>query len=95
MPEEKRTARFVSVLALVSPRGKVYSAEGYCYGKIGWVEKGEFGFGYDPLFWVDGLDKTMSELTLTEKNKISHRSQALQKMLPLLLEIIENERKFL
>ena len=94
-PDEKRTARFVSVLALVSPTGKVYSAEGYCYGKIGRVEKGEFGFGYDPLFWVDGLGKTMSELTLAEKNQISHRSQALQKILPLLLEIIENERKFL
>ena len=87
LPLEKRTARFVSCIALVTPEGKKYSAEGVCEGKIGFEEKGDEGFGYDPLFIVEGLDKTMSELTLEEKNSVSHRGRALKEILIKLNEI--------
>lgn len=75
--EEDRQARFCSVIAVVFPDGKELIAEGFVYGKIGYEEKGSNGFGYDPLFIVDGFGKTMAELTSEEKNKISHRAHAL------------------
>lgn len=78
VPDEKRGARFCSVIAAVFPDGREITAEGFVYGKIGYEEKGSNGFGYDPLFIVEGYGKTMAELTSTEKNKISHRANALQ-----------------
>jgi XTP/dITP diphosphohydrolase len=78
VPEEKRGARFCSAIAAVFPDGKEITAEGYVYGKIGYEEKGEHGFGYDPLFIVDGCGRTMAELDSTEKNRISHRANALK-----------------
>ena len=78
IPDEKRGARFCSVIAAVFPGGREISAEGFVYGKIGYEEKGEHGFGYDPLFVVDGYDRTMAELEASEKNKISHRANALK-----------------
>lgn len=78
VPEGKRGARFCSAIAAVFPDGKEIIAEGYVYGKIGYEEKGEHGFGYDPLFIVDGYGKTMAELDPSEKNKISHRANALK-----------------
>ena len=76
--EGKRGARFCSVIAAVFPKGKEITAEGYVYGKIGYEEKGEHGFGYDPLFIVDGCGRTMAELDSAEKNRISHRANALK-----------------
>lgn len=73
--EEKRTARFVSVVCCVFPNGDVLSARGECEGKIGFKEIGDGGFGYDPLFMVDG--KSFAELTAEEKDKLSHRGKAL------------------
>lgn len=78
VPDEKRGARFCSVIAAVFTDGSEITAEGFVYGKIGYEEKGSNGFGYDPLFIVEGYGKTMAELTSTEKNKISHRANALQ-----------------
>lgn len=78
VPDEKRGARFCSVIAAVFPDGSELTAEGFVYGKIGYAEKGSNGFGYDPLFIVEGYGKTMAELTSGEKNKISHRANALQ-----------------
>lgn len=78
VPEDKRGARFCSVIAAVFPDGRELTAQGYVYGKIGYEEKGEHGFGYDPLFIVDGYNKTMAELSSEEKNRISHRANALQ-----------------
>jgi len=78
VPDEKRGARFCSVIAAVFPDGKEITAEGFVYGKIGYTEKGEQGFGYDPLFIIDSCGKTMAELDLAEKNKISHRANALK-----------------
>ncbi|SHI76477.1 XTP/dITP diphosphatase [Lutispora thermophila] len=84
IPENKRQARFVSSIAFIFPDGKEIVTEGYVYGTIGFKEKGENGFGYDPLFIVDGLDKTMAELTSEEKNKISHRANALKELKKML-----------
>jgi XTP/dITP diphosphohydrolase len=78
VPADRRQAAFVCVLAFVVPGGieKVFS--GRVGGAILTDERGDGGFGYDPLFLVDGFDRTMAELTLQEKNAISHRGQALQ-----------------
>ena len=78
IPDDKRGARFCSAIAAVYPEGREITAEGYVYGKIGYIEKGEYGFGYDPLFIVDGYGRTMAEIDLSEKNKISHRANALK-----------------
>lgn len=80
IPIEKRNARFCSVIAIVFPDGREITAKGYIKGIIGFEEKGDNGFGYDPLFIIDGLDKTMAELKIEEKNKISHRANALKKI---------------
>ncbi len=80
VPKGNRQARFCSVIATVFPDGRELTARGYIYGKIGFKEKGNNGFGYDPLFIIDGMDKTMAELTVEEKNKISHKANALKKM---------------
>lgn len=80
IPISKRGARFKCILALVSPDGKEAIAEGSCKGSIGLREKGKRGFGYDPLFILPTDGKTMAELSLKEKNKISHRGKALRKL---------------
>ncbi len=75
----ERTARFMSVIALVDASGMVLTGTGACEGVIGHELRGEHGFGYDPLFLpVDTPGKTMAELTPAEKNAISHRFHALQ-----------------
>ena len=78
VPDEKRTARFVSVIALAVPGKKTLLFRGECEGVIGHVAKGHNGFGYDPLFLCG--DKTFAELTADEKNAISHRARALEKL---------------
>lgn len=76
-----RTARFMSVVALVRADGVVLSGEGSCEGMIGHELRGDHGFGYDPLFLPnDTPGKTMAELTPEEKNAISHRFHALQNL---------------
>jgi XTP/dITP diphosphohydrolase len=80
VPFEKRTAKFVCALALVSPNGELlFSDEGQCEGFITDETKGKQGFGYDPIFYIPALGKTMAELSMDEKNKLSHRSNALNK----------------
>jgi len=79
VPWDKRTARFRCVIAIVTPEGAVATCEGTCEGIIACDSKGEGGFGYDPIFYLPELDKHMAELTLDEKNKISHRAKAVQK----------------
>lgn len=78
VPEEKRGARFVSVIVMLTTDGNKFVGNGYVEGKIGYMEKGSNGFGYDPLFIVPDLDKTYAELTAGEKNSISHRKRALE-----------------
>ncbi len=90
-PKDKRTARFICALSLVSPTGEEFTAQGVCEGTIGYAERGELGFGYDPLFiMADGLH-TMAELDMAAKNQVSHRARALAALLPTLLEIAKGE----
>lgn len=78
VPEEERSARFRSVVVLVEPTGTVTIAEGACEGRMGTAPRGTGGFGYDPLFLPDAAPgRTMAELTVREKNAISHRGAAL------------------
>ena len=81
VPEEQRTARFVSAIACALPDGSVVTAEGTCEGVILFETRGENGFGYDPVFYVPSLGKTFSEADPAEKNAISHRGSALNAFL--------------
>ena len=78
IPVGQRQAAFVCVLAFVTPAGVEQVFSGRVAGEILAAGRGDGGFGYDPLFLVDGFDRTMAELSLLEKNAISHRGQALK-----------------
>ena len=78
--EENRKAKFVSVIAMVFPDGNELTADGEVHGQIAKGVHGEGGFGYDPVFISDELGKTFGEATSEEKNSISHRARALDKM---------------
>lgn len=80
VPDEQRTARFVCAIAAVLPDGKELTTRATIEGRIGYEEKGEHGFGYDPIFYVPQFGKTTAELTEEEKNQVSHRGKALQLM---------------
>jgi XTP/dITP diphosphohydrolase len=79
VPGNERTARFVSVVCCVFPNGDIISARGECEGAIGYEKKGESGFGYDPIFMVNG--KSFAEMSAEEKDKLSHRGKALNLLL--------------
>jgi XTP/dITP diphosphohydrolase len=87
----ERRARFVCVIAISHPDGKVYTVEGKCEGRIGYSERGSEGFGYDPLFIPEGYSSTFAELSSTEKNRISHRGQALLEARALLEKILSDK----
>lgn len=84
MPEKPRTARFRCAIAAVLPGGKEYTAEGKIEGTIGYEERGERGFGYDPIFIPLGGNRSTAEMSPDEKNAISHRGNALRAMKSLL-----------
>ena len=88
VPDEKRTARFVCAIAAVFPDGKELVVRGTVEGIIGYEEKGENGFGYDPIFYLPERGCTTAELSPEEKNSISHRGNALR----LMKELLERER---
>lgn len=77
---ENRKAKFVCAMAAAFPDGTQYCVEGEFFGEIGYEMKGEGGFGYDSIFYLPEYDKTAAEITAEEKNKISHRAKALQKL---------------
>ena len=77
IPDDERSARFVSVVTLCVPDGTVVAARGECPGTLRRSPRGEGGFGYDPLFVPVGYDKTYAEISAEEKNIISHRAKAL------------------
>jgi len=76
VPWEQRAARFRCVIAIATPKGVIDFCQGECHGIIAFEPKGEGGFGYDPIFFLPELGKTMAELTIEEKNEISHRGKA-------------------
>lgn len=87
IPEGRRGARFVCAIALVFPDGREITAEGECEGLITAGPEGEGGFGYDPVFYVPEKGKTMAMLSMEEKNMISHRGRALEKIASILKEM--------
>jgi XTP/dITP diphosphohydrolase len=80
VPWQKRSARFRCVIAIATPEGKVGFCSGECPGMITFEPRGEEGFGYDPIFYLPALNKTMAELTLEVKNTVSHRGGAARKV---------------
>jgi len=84
VPWERRAARFVCVIAIASPEGEVELFRGECNGIIAFEPKGENGFGYDPIFYLPELGRTVAELSIEEKNQISHRGRAARKARQLL-----------
>ena len=88
VPDEKRTARFVSAVCLALPDGKTITTRGTIEGIIGHEIKGTNGFGYDPIFFIPEIKKYSAELTMDEKNAISHRGKAIAQMREKILEII-------
>ncbi|MDO4534892.1 MAG: XTP/dITP diphosphatase [Clostridium perfringens] len=83
-----RQAEFVCSIVLITWEGKELFVEGRCKGIISYKEQGKDGFGYDPLFYIPSLKKTFAQLTLDEKNKISHRGLALKKLKDEIKEIL-------
>lgn len=84
VPWEKRSARFRCVIAIATPSGGVELCSGECRGVIAFEPRGEQGFGYDPVFYLPELNKTMAELPLETKNQVSHRGQAARKVYQVL-----------
>jgi len=89
VPEEKRSARFVCVIAIATPGKKVETCQDECRGLIAFEPQGDNGFGYDPIFYFPELGKTMAELTMETKNRVSHRGKAAQKARKVLEKLVE------
>jgi len=89
IPVERRRARFLTVMALADPKGQTEVVEGQLQGQISEQFYGSQGFGYDPVFYVPKAHKTLAEMTLTEKNELSHRGQALRLAKDLLKRRLE------
>lgn len=80
VPDDKRSAHFVTVITMIYPDGEKLVARGECHGHITREKRGEGGFGYDPVFVPDGYDKSFAELGTDFKNTISHRARALEEL---------------
>ena len=89
VPLDNRNARFVTVIAIAEPSGPVEVVEGELEGNISEMLSGNDGFGYDPVFIVPELGKTLAQITLEEKNQISHRGRALAKVKDLLKQKLQ------
>jgi XTP/dITP diphosphohydrolase len=92
-PPRERECRFVCVIAVAAPRGGVRLCQGYCSGLVAEAPHGEGGFGYDPIFYLPELGKTMAELSAEEKNVISHRGRAAQQARQVLKEMLYEQRE--
>ena len=90
IPADKRTARFVCSLCLASPDQMLIQTQGKFEGLITEQKIGTNGFGYDPIFFVPHLEKTVAQLSSEEKNAVSHRGNAIRKLEPLLDELLSN-----
>lgn len=87
IPWEKRTAHFKCVIAIATPAGELELCHGECHGLIALKAKGGTGFGYDPVFYLPELGRTIAELPMEVKNQISHRGQAAQKARQILQQL--------
>ncbi|MBP1765790.1 MAG: Nucleoside-triphosphatase rdgB [Firmicutes bacterium] len=93
VPREQRSARFRCVLAFLDVDGTILTADGTCEGRILEEPRGTGGFGYDPLFCIPKLGATLSEISLAEKNAVSHRGQALKIMTEKLAKQFAQEKE--
>jgi XTP/dITP diphosphohydrolase len=93
LPDEKRSARFYCALAVAVPGQETITVSGTCEGRILEEQRGTNGFGYDPVFYVPEKGLAMAELSSDEKNKISHRANALKKLDVVLDSILERAEK--
>ena len=93
IPEKNRTARFYCAIAIAIPEKSTITVNGTCEGSILFERRGTNGFGYDPIFFVTSLEKSMAELTPEEKNQISHRANAMKKLESQLTEFFVKETK--
>jgi len=84
-------ARFRCTVAIVAPSGKARFTEGVCEGEITPQESGRHGFGYDPIFMVSALNRTLAELSMEEKNRISHRARAVRAARPILEDLLPSD----
>ena len=91
IPADQRGARFLTVVAIADPASPVEFVEGVLQGRIADRCSGSYGFGYDPVFMVPELGKTLAELTLDQKNQISHRGKALAKAKDVLKHILRRK----
>jgi len=82
------SAHFHATIAIGLPDGQLYFSEGNCFGEIIPDERGGNGFGYDPIFYIPEMDSTMAELSMEDKNRLSHRSRAAMNAIPILKKII-------
>jgi XTP/dITP diphosphohydrolase len=89
VPWPKRTARFRCVMALATPKGVIGTESGVCEGMIALEPAGEGGFGYDPIFYLPEMRKTMAQLPAGEKQRISHRGRAVVAITPLLWQELD------
>ena len=88
VPTDERGARFVCALAIVTPQGDEVVVRGTCEGRILTECLGTEGFGYDPIFYLPHLSKTMAQLPKSEKNVLSHRADAFVKLQPYLEKLL-------
>lgn len=88
VPHEKRTARYVCAIAVAFPDGRAFVVRDTCEGYVDTESKGNNGFGYDPIFYIPEFGKSMAEISMDIKNKISHRAKALNKMAVKMKEFI-------
>ena len=92
VPDEKRTAQFHCTLVFAAPKKDSLVVEAEWPGRVARIPSGENGFGYDPLFIPEGKKQTAAELSSEEKNKISHRAQAMKKLSAEWKQWLEGER---
>ena len=90
IPDGKRNARFICCIALAFPEGSVNTFFGSAEGKIGRSPRGDKGFGYDPVFIPEGHDRTFAEMTAVEKDALSHRGKALDKLAEFLRNFLKH-----
>lgn len=91
VPKVERTCRFVCCITLASPQKVLLQTRGTLEGVITTEKLGTGGFGYDPIVYVPNLDKTVAQLSRKQKNEISHRSCAIKKLKPLLIELLKKQ----
>ncbi|HEY3312939.1 MAG TPA: RdgB/HAM1 family non-canonical purine NTP pyrophosphatase [Anaerolineales bacterium] len=83
------SAHFHATIAIGLPGGQLLFTDGNCYGEIIPEERGKNGFGYDPIFFIPEMERTMAELTMEQKNRLSHRALAVKNALPLLQKVLQ------